>query len=383
MTIVAALLPAGIDGRFDPAFGRVAEAFGAMLASGEETGAAVTVIAGGRSVVEIFGGMADSVTGRPWRADTLACCFSVSKGVVSLLAHRLIDQGKIDPEWPVARLWPEFAVNGKEAISILDVLTHRSGLPAVTGRLRDGDLYDWATMTEALARSAPVVPLDGQPVYHNMTYGYLLGEILCRATGKPLAVLVEEDLAGPLDADFRFALTLAQQARAARMLQSDPGSLFRTLAAEPDTLFSRSMAGFAANEDFNSTRWRGATIGSGSGHATATGLARLFGVFAPGATYLSPERQRAARTERVRSAGADPVLGLPIRLAEGLELSLPPSFDFGPSPDAVGHWGAGGAIAFADRAADLSFGYVPAMMAPGMGSSTRSRRLVAALYDCL
>jgi CubicO group peptidase (beta-lactamase class C family) len=383
MTDVEAALSPRLAGRFDPAFARVADTLAGMLASGEETGAAFTVLASGRPVVEIHGGVADAPTGRDWSPDTLACCFSVSKGILSILAHRLIDQGRLDLDAPVCRLWPEFAANGKAGITVADVLTHRAGLPAVSTPLAEGDLYDWFTMTDALARSAPVVPLDGRPVYHNMTYGYLLGEILRRATGRPVAGLVAEEVAAPLDADFGFALTDAGIRRAASMRQDDPESLFRSLQSEPDSLFSRSMAGFAAGEDFNSDRWRRATIGSGSGHATATGLARIFGVFGRGSAFLSPERKRAARTERARSAGEDPVLGVPIRLAEGLELSLPPAFDFGPSTDAVGHWGAGGAFAFADPQADLAVGFVTARMAPGMGSSQRSRRLVAALYDCL
>lgn len=383
MTMAEATLSPRLAGKFDPAFARIADTLAAMLASGEETGAALTVLASGRPVVEIHGGVADAANGRDWRHDTLACCFSVSKGVLSILTHRLVDQGRVDLDAPVCRLWPEFAANGKADITVADVLTHRAGLPAVSAPLAAGDLYDWFTMTDALARSAPVVPLDGRPAYHNMTYGYLLGEILRRATGRALADLVAEEVAAPLGADFGFALSDPDIRRAARMRQDDPGSLFRTLEAEPDSLFSRSMAGFASGEDFNSERWRRATIGSGSGHATATGLARIFGVFGRRAVFLSPERKRAAGTERTRSLGDDPVLGVPIRLAEGLELSLPPSFDFGPSADAVGHWGAGGAFAFADPEADLAVGFVTARMAPGMGSSDRSRRLVAALYDCL
>lgn len=371
-----------VAGHADPAFAPLAERFAETVAAGGERGA-VAVLAEGRVLVDLHGGAACPDTGRPWAPDTLACCFSVTKGVVSLLAHRLIDTGRLDPEAPVARWWPGFAAAGKGAITVLDVLTHRAGLPAVSGEVAPGDLYDWGRMTAHLAQSAPVVPPQAAPVYHNMTYGHLLGEVLARAGGQPLPALLAAELTGPLGADVHLGLGPAESARCARLTQDDPAALFRALAEAPDSLFARSMRFFGEGEDFNSPAWRGAAIGSGSGHGTAVGLARLYGQLVWPGARISAGRQQALRRETCRSDGPDPILGIPLRYGEGFELSLPPGIDFGPQPASVGHWGAGGAQAFADPDAGIAFAYVTGHMDSAMGASPRARALVAALYDCL
>lgn len=370
-----------MEGSFDPAFRRLAECFAASLDGGERGAVAVRIE--GRTVVDLRGGRIDPQAAPLWQPDTLACVFSVTKGVISLLAHRLIDKGVLSPSTRVASLWPEFAAEGKADITVQDVLTHRAGLPAVSGPVVRGDLYDWDRMVQALAASAPVWPLRAAPVYHNMTYGHLLGEILCRAARvRPLSLLLSTEVTGPLDADFRLGLSPADIARTARMAGADPAALFDALRSAPESLFARSMAFFAEGEDFNSSSWRRAEIGSGSGHATALGVALLYeAMIGPG--FLSAERRSALAELQTASDGADPILGIPLRYGAGVELSLPPGIDFGPSPRALGHWGAGGATGFADPGAGLAFGYVTGEMAAGMGSSDRARTLVAALYDCL
>lgn len=367
-----------VTGRWDAAFGRLVEAFLAEVAAGRERGA-LCIMHEGRIVVDIWGGIAGP--GRPWDTGTLACCFSVTKGVLSLLAHRLIDDGAIAPETRIATLWPAFAAHGKDRLTLLDILTHRAGLPAVTGAVTPGDLYDWDKMVTHLAASRPVVPPQAAPVYHNMTYGHLLGEVLCRATGiRPLSRLLQVHVTGPLAADFHLGLGAADMARCATLTQAEPEALFT--AAPPGNLFARSMAFFAPDEDFNTPRWREAQIGSGSGHATARAIARLYGQFVWRAALLSPDRQRALMQETART-DHDPVMGIPIRYGQGVELSTPPALDFGPDLLTVGHWGAGGAQGFACADTGLSFGYVTGHVAAGMGTSDRCRRYVAALQTCL
>ncbi|MEM9049344.1 MAG: serine hydrolase domain-containing protein [Pseudomonadota bacterium] len=372
--------PATIEGSWHPALDPLAEAFAALVAAGEERGA-LCVMREGVPLLDIWGGAAKP--GRPWRQNTLACSFSVTKGVLSLLAHLLVDRGMLALETPVAALWPAFAVAGKAKITLGDVLSHRAGLPAVEGPVQPGDLYDWARMIRHLARSAPVVPARTDPVYHNMTYGHLLGEILCRASGlRPLPLLLRRMLTDPLGLAFRIGLDAAAQTACATISQDDPQALFQALATAPDSLFARSMAFFGEGENFNSPAWRSAVIGSGNGHGTARALAGLYGQLVWVQSVLSPAAQRRARTEVARSDGPDPILGIPIRYGLGFELSTPPGLDFGPDPKAPGHWGAGGAQAFADPSTGLAFAYVTGRMASQMGSGPRARALVAALADC-
>jgi CubicO group peptidase (beta-lactamase class C family) len=374
---------APVQGRWDASFTPLVEAWAGCVRDGLDRGH-IAVAIDGQVVVDAWGGLADPVSGRAWAADTLACCFSVTKAVLALLAQRLVDAGQLDLERPVASYWPEFGAAGKATITVLDVLTHRAGLPAVSLPVRPGSLYDWQAMTAMLAASAPVVPARGHPVYHNMTFGHLLGEVLVRATGAAsLPDLLRDRLTGPLGVDFALGLTPAQAARAAHLTQANGQPALAGLDPRSEDLFQRSMRFFPADEDFNSAAWRGAVVGSGSGHATARALALLLGQLVWPRSVLSPARQRAARSLAATSDGPDPIMGIPMRYAQGFELSTPPGLDFGPNPATVGHWGAGGAMAFADPARGLSFGYVTGHMAPGAGSSDRSRRLVAALYGCL
>jgi CubicO group peptidase (beta-lactamase class C family) len=336
----------------------------------------------GETLLNLCGGLADPRDGRPWLPDTRACCFSVSKGVLSILALRLIDQGLLSPEHRVAALWPEFAAEGKGTITLADVMTHRAGLPAVSGAVTPGDLYDWDRMVELLAASRPTVTPMAAPAYHNMTYGHLLGEILRRATGSAsLPDLLYRELCAPLDADFRIGLDAETIAVAAHLTQEDGSDPMAVLDGPDDTIFAASMRFFARDEDFNTTRWRGSVIGSGSGHATALGLARIYGeIVRTKGGLLGPEAQSLALNERARTEGRDPVMGIPMRFSLGLELSTPPELDFGPHPAIVGHWGAGGATALADPRSGVSFGYVTGNMAPGLGSSDRARRLIRAVF---
>lgn len=372
-----------IEGNWDPAFTPLARCFADMVARGAERGA-IAVLGPKGPLLDIRGGSIHPGAVTAWRSDTLACCFSVSKGVCSIAAHVLVERGHLDLDWSVARLWPEFAAGGKEAITVLDLLTHRAGLPAVDVPVRRGDLYDRDRMTGLLAASAPVVAPRAHPVYHNMTYGYLLGEVLRRASGLPsLRAVIDNTLCLPLGADFRIGLNPDEEARCATVEQDDPQSLFALLESAPDTLFARSMAFFGEAEDFNTKRWRTAQIGSGNGHASALGLATIFGQLIFDNALIGSVRQHAVRSEQAASDGLDPVMEISIRYGQGVELSTPPALDFGPNPDTPGHWGAGGATAFADPDNRISFGYVTGRMASGLGSSKRAGELVAALYECL
>lgn len=365
-----------VSGDWLPRLAPVAAEFTRLVDADGERGA-LCLMLDGHVVLDIRGG--EAAPGRPWTADTLACCFSVTKGVLSLLAHAMIDRGMIAPYTRVGARWPGFA---QGELTLADILAHRAGLPAVSGPVAAGDLYDWDRMVTHLAQSRPVVPQD-LPVYHNMTYGHLLGEVLCRAAGvRPLSRLLADLVTGPLGADFRLGLEAEDQARCARLTQDDPAALFHALDSDPESLFARSMAFFARDEDFNTARWRAAQIGSGSGHATARAIAVLYGQFVWRGAVLSPERQAALRVQTGLNP-ADPVMGIPIRYGAGVELSGTPALDFGPGPQAVGHWGAGGAQGFADPATGLSFGYVTGRMDAAMGTSERCRRLIAATYACL
>ena len=365
---------------YSPKFVPLAEHFASTIASGEERGA-LCVMRHGEVLLDVWGG--EKRPGQAWQSDTLACCFSVSKGVLSLLAHIMVSRSEIRLDTPIADVWPEFAAEDKGAITLIDVLTHRAGLPAVSGPVAEGDLYDWDIMVGSLERSAVVFRPRAMPIYHNMTYGHLLGETLRRAAGAgSLRELLQDRVIDPLGVDFCIGLTDSEIARTAQLTQAVPDGLFAALDEAPESLFARSMAFFDRAEDFNSARWRRAVIGSGSGHATARALATLYGQYIWNESILPTDRQRAIGVQQAQTP-KDPILGIPIRLGQGVELSAPPHLNFGPNPGAIGHWGAGGAQAFADPNLGISFGYLTGHMSNQIGCSARANRLVQLLYDCL
>jgi CubicO group peptidase (beta-lactamase class C family) len=385
-TLSAPTSNATLHGTCDAAFRSVEAAFRENFATRGEIGARVTVLLDERTVVDLWGGWADPAAAIPWAEDTLVCSFSVAKAVCATIGHMLVDRGLLDLDAPVFTYWPEFAQAGKEGILVCHVLSHQAALAYVDRSLMPGDLYDWDVMVDALARSRPNHAPGSRLAYLNMTYGYLVGELIRRITGRDLNSALAEMLAGPLGLDWHFGVKDADLHRVARMIQVTPEPLFDSARAAPDSVFSRSMRGFAAGEDFNSLAWRKAQIGSGSIHGNARSIARLFACLArggelDGVRIMGAERIALATAEQV--SGHDPVMDVDMRMALGFELNCPPAFPMGRNPDAFGHWGAGGSFGFADPMSKLSFGYSPNFMHPELELGPRGGALVEALQDCL
>jgi len=207
-----------VQGSCDARFRRVREVFAEQAANPEELGAAVAVTIEGHSVVDLFAGTADAARTRPWTGDTLVNLFSTTKGMTALCAHRLADQGKLDLDAPVARYWPEFAQADKDRIPVRWLLDHSAGLPAVEAPLPPQALYDWTAMTEALAAQAPWWEPGTQHGYHAMSFGWLVGEVVRRVSGKSLGQTFRDEIAGPLGADFAIGAPPELDARIAELV---------------------------------------------------------------------------------------------------------------------------------------------------------------------
>lgn len=377
-----------IEGYVDPAFARVAEVFRAnFFDRGEdgEVGATCCVMVDGRVVVDLFGGYAEVETGRPWQRDTISCSWSVGKAALTTLGLMLVDRGQLDLDAPVARYWPEFGQNGKESVLVRHFFDHRCGVSYVDADLQEGDLYDWDTMVAAIEQTSPNFPPGSRECYLNMTHGYLLGELFRRVNGgRRIARFLREELSGPLDLDWQFALSEADIARTARVYQKTPAGIMDLVKSNPDTVFARSMKGFRLDEDFNTRAWRTAEIGSGSIHGNARSLARMWAALVRGGELdsvriMRPEIAALAHQEVVR--GRDEILDVDIRFSTGYELNCPPAHPMGPNPDAFGFWGAGGVFGFADPASRLSFGYAPNYMHPRLELGPRGTPLVDAAVE--
>jgi CubicO group peptidase (beta-lactamase class C family) len=189
-----------IEGYVHPEFAKVAGIFRHQI---ERTsgGAAVAVYHRGELVVDLWGGTRNGHDA-PWTRDTLAMCFSTTKGVASTALHLLADRGLVDYDAPVATYWPEFAQNGKEQLTVRHVLSHSAGLHRFATIVdRSSRSLDFQYMADALARSAPSYRPGTSVGYHGLPFGWLVGEIVRRVSGKPIDQFVREELAGPLGVD--------------------------------------------------------------------------------------------------------------------------------------------------------------------------------------
>src|SRR6185312_11893739 len=160
------------------------------------------VSVGGKTVVDLWGGMARRSTEAPWKRDTLSIVYSCTKGMTALCAHILESRGKLDIEAPVAEYWPEFAKNGKEKATVRMMLDHSVGLPAFKTQLRANGCTDWNYMTEMLANEAPFWTPGTRSGYHMINFGWTVGEIVRRVSGKSLGTFFRDEVAKPLGADF-------------------------------------------------------------------------------------------------------------------------------------------------------------------------------------
>ncbi|HEY2773180.1 MAG TPA: serine hydrolase domain-containing protein [Candidatus Binatia bacterium] len=383
-----------IHGTCAPGFEPVRDALASAFERGEEIGASVAADVAGKNVLDLWAGHADAARTRPWQRDTIANVYSTTKGVVAVLAHRLVEQGRLDLDAPVASYWPEFAKAGKQAIPVRQLLSHRCGLPALRELQPRDSLYDWSAMTTALAAETPWWEPGTAHGYEAVTYGWLVGEVLRRITGKSVGALLRDELAGPLGLDFAIGLAEKDDGRCAeitppsatgapgepnlmQLVMADPSSVTALAFCNPPTLM---MPGTV-----NSRAWRGAEIPGANGHGTARSLARLYGAIASGGDagsvhVLGPKAARAAATEQ--SFGPDVVLRLTTRFGLGFMLSQP-GCEFGPNDGAFGHPGAGGSIAFADPTARVGFSYVMNRMGPYILIDPRAKALIDAFYRCL
>jgi CubicO group peptidase (beta-lactamase class C family) len=380
-----------IQGHCDPRFTRVRDALVGNFAKHDELGASVAVTIDGRTVVELWAGWCDAARARPWQRNTLVNVFSVGKGVLSLGAMSLVGRGLLDLDAPVCRWWPEFAQGGKEAVTVRQLLAHQAGLPAVREVLPPRAMFDWKRMTGALAKQEPWWTPGTRHGYHVNTLGFLVGELVRRISGKSAGTFLREEFSAPLGADFHIGLAAEHHSRVADFVwlpeldlapKYDPAKLTDDQLMMFHAYFNPQ--GSSGNGLVNDAAWRLAEYPSTNGHATALGIAKVFGVIASGGAregrrYVEADALREAACEQ--SSGIDAILGKPSRM--GLGFQLPGlSNPLLPNEGSVLHFGAGGALGFADPAAGIAFGYALNRMGPRF-ENPRPRALVRALYECL
>jgi CubicO group peptidase (beta-lactamase class C family) len=309
----------------------------------------------------------------------------------------LVERGLLDLDEPVATYWPEFAAAGKETLPVRYLLSHRAGLCGARQPISIDDLPDWDKVTAVLADTEPWWVPGTKSGYHALTFGYLVGEVIRRVSGRSVGRFVAEEIAGPLGADIHIGLDDAAIARCAQLSMDVPppdssnAAIFSQLdPAALAALMNPSMAAPAAADIGCTDQWRRAEIPAANGHATARGLATMYAALANDGKHAGVRLLGAdavARLQEGQGASVDVVLGigtggLATEWALGYLLSGEHSL-LGPNPGAFGHGGYGGSFGMADPDAGVSLGYVMNHMGNNLVADPRQTALFAALYECL
>ena len=345
-----------IKGNCSEEFAALEEAFAANFVDGLDIGASLCMTQDGETIVDIWGGFADAGRQRPWEKDTIANIWSTTKIPTIITILVCIDRGLLDLDAPVATYWPEFAQQGKEKITVREAMTHRARVPGFKVPIAVESIADWNECVGRIAAETPWFD-DDRICYHALSFGFILGELVQRVTGRPFRQFFYEELAEPLGADILMGLNdKSELARVADFLNAAP------MPHEEGDIGYQVFHSFG--EPMESDVWfknwdlRTAVNPAGSGLANARGMCRLATMMANGGTldgrtYLSPATISEASTEQYH--GLDPMLG-DIRL--GLGFGLDGSGFPAPTPDAF-HWGGyGGSWCFMDTKRRLAGAYV-------------------------
>ncbi|HEY4019887.1 MAG TPA: serine hydrolase domain-containing protein, partial [Pseudonocardiaceae bacterium] len=365
---------AEIDGFVAAGFERVRDVFAASFEQDNEVGAGVCVYLDGRPVVDLWGGVADKESGREWTGDTLQLVYSVTKAMTAACAHLLVQRGELDLDAPVSTYWPEFAAEGKERVPVRWLLSHRVGLPALDKPVPVADALAWDPVVDALARQRPFWEPGTRHGYHAQTFGFLVGEVVRRVSGRSVGRLFAEEIARPNGIEFWIGLPAELEAKVSRLIELPPETrspevemgeltpeLREMIAAfsDPDSLTMRAFGLTKPSYDANAREVHAAELPASNGIGTARGIARFYAGLigeVDGKRILAEDTVRTALVEQ--SNGMDEILKRPTRLGAGFMLPVDGGMTLG-GPTSFGHPGKGGALGFADPERGIAFGYAP------------------------
>lgn len=368
-----------VHGHCPPRFAAVRDTFAANFADGQELGARFALSVDGEIVVDLWAGWADRKLTVAFDDRTLTPVYSTTKAVASTMIARLVEQGRLRWNQPVAEVWPEFAAEGKGAVTVEQMISHQAGLPGFVEPIDPTLWYDPPAIAAMLAARAPMWPVGSASGYHALTIGYLVGELFRRVDGRTLGTALREDIAGPAGLDLWIGLPDSEHGRCADL---KPPSAMPRFGEVTDPKKAAFLSPWAAPSGRGSADWRRIEIPSANGHATAEALARFMGALATngevdGVHILSPASIVEASRERIR--GQDLVLPFELSWAAGFMRNVPNHF-FGPGDATIGHSGWGGSCAFADRERGVAGAYVMNRQDIHLIGDPRSMRLIAAAY---
>jgi CubicO group peptidase (beta-lactamase class C family) len=353
-----------VEGLNDAFFRPVADRFAAILASQPGSGAALCVSCEGRVVMDVWGGSADAGGLFAWGRDSIVQPYSVGKPLAAVCALMLIDAGRLDLDAPVQRYWPEF----RAPATVRQVLCHQAGVVLIEEPVETGAFYDWDRLCSLLARQEPAWDPGHGVGESALFYGHLVGELVRRVDRRSIGRFLWEQVCGPLELDFRFGLSAADQARAVELTGLDEEFRERNASGRPE-LYERAVSNPPGAQDasvVNGEAWRAAEIPAVNGHGTARALVGFYDSLGAGRLV---SRDLLAEATRSQGSGPDLVMGGEVSWGMG----------FGIDETGFGMGGLGGSYAGVSR----DGGYALAFVTASMGSHDRVEDLDQALRRCL
>ncbi|WP_018147603.1 serine hydrolase domain-containing protein [Henriciella marina] len=384
-----------VQGHCEPKFAELREEFERNFKERGEKGASVCLSVGGERLVDLWGGVADVKTQDPWREDTVSIIFSCTKAATAISAHILIDRGELELQAPVSKYWPEFAKNGKEKTTVQMMLNHESAIPALREPVKPGGFLDWDYMIKRMEDEPAWWEPGTRNGYHMVNFGWTVGELVRRVSGKSLGQFFADEVAGPTGADFWIGLPDGVEPHMAAILPYIPqkgdqlSDFAGLLMGDPTSIQALSFAnngGWGAN-DADAHR---AEIGGAGGISNARGQVAMYTPLAVNDGSLVSKDRVAAMSMVSTATQRDATLLVPTRFASGFMKSMDNRGLEGAQAqsaiigrDAFGHVGAGGHIGFADPECGLAFSYTMSQMGQGLLMNERGQSLIDAAYRAL
>ena len=360
-----------VHGSVADGFELVRDAFVRNFTELGDVGASLCIYVDGEAVVDLWGGVTEPGGDVPYTDDTLQLVFSSTKGATSLCAHLLAQRGLLDLDAPVAQYWEAFGVEGKEGVTVRQLLGHRAGLAAFDERIVVEDFLAWEPAVSRLAAQAPNWPLGEGHGYHALTFGHLVGELVRRVDGRSLGTFFAEEVVAPLGLEFFIGLPAELEGRVSALhdFVLPPAGAAPAGSGEPTanpTLVAMATKGtltrsvftrpFLRIPGFNDHAVREAEVPAANGITNARSMARMYAAMVgevDGVRLLEPAQVDVART--LVSEGMDKVLLVENRIGAGFFLDSV-STPLG-APGAFGHSGMGGSLGFCDPEQRIGFGY--------------------------
>jgi CubicO group peptidase (beta-lactamase class C family) len=392
---IATASPASIHGFVNSGFEAVREAFVENFVRRREIGAACCVYHNGEKVIDLWGGVRNKTTGEPWEEDTMALVYSATKGMAAMTLALAHSRGWLHYDELVCTYWPEFAQNGKENITVRQLLAHQAGLFALDEPVAREIVADPDRLAQILARQKPAWEPGTRQGYHAVTIGYYESELLRRIDPqhRTLGQFFQDEIATPLSLDF--FIRLPESIPDSRLSPLIDPSLSEMLFAfplnltldvwSPHSKIRRALLGSELPHDKQHTYVRNLEVPAGGGVGTARAIAHAYSVFATGGRELG---LRTETLEQLKAPAVPPTHGFYDEVMKGeVQFSLGfmksnSAFPFG-SPSSFGAPGAGGSLGFADPETKIGYAYVPNRKSVCLHGDPRDMAIREALYSAL